>query len=248
MEEQEDRPDRYRIGDRGFHFAAAHRVSGDRSSGRVHGHTFTVEVELAASELRAPGFVVDFGDLAPVGRYLRATLDHRDLDAALAFQATTDRLSDHLSSWFGEQMPGDVAGMLRAVRVVIGDPATALGDQVAQRVRFEAAHRLDGLPDGHKCSRLHGHSYAADLRLGPDTGAGTPERLHALLAEFVSSCWDRRLLNDVVPVAPTSELLAKHLCDHLAAGATPVDVAALVGVRVWESPHRWAEYVPGQGR
>lgn len=24
---------------------------------------------------------------------------------------------------------------------------------------FEAAHRLPAVPDGHKCGRLHGHSY-----------------------------------------------------------------------------------------
>lgn len=30
---------------------------------------------------------------------------------------------------------------------------------VTKEFRFEAAHSLPHLPDGHKCKRLHGHSY-----------------------------------------------------------------------------------------
>jgi len=31
--------------------------------------------------------------------------------------------------------------------------------EVSKEFRFEAAHRLRRLPDGHKCANLHGHSY-----------------------------------------------------------------------------------------
>jgi 6-pyruvoyltetrahydropterin/6-carboxytetrahydropterin synthase len=31
--------------------------------------------------------------------------------------------------------------------------------EIFKEFKFEAAHRLDHLPDGHKCKRLHGHSY-----------------------------------------------------------------------------------------
>ena len=41
-------------------------------------------------------------------------------------------------------------------------------------VTFEAAHRLPNVPAGHKCARLHGHSYRAEIRVegpvGEDTG------------------------------------------------------------------------------
>lgn len=34
--------------------------------------------------------------------------------------------------------------------------------------RFEAAHRLPNLPDGHKCARLHGHSFRLEVHIeGP---------------------------------------------------------------------------------
>jgi 6-pyruvoyl-tetrahydropterin synthase len=32
--------------------------------------------------------------------------------------------------------------------------------------RIEAAHRLPNVPPGHKCSRLHGHSFAVELSVG----------------------------------------------------------------------------------
>lgn len=31
--------------------------------------------------------------------------------------------------------------------------------EIFKEFKFEAAHRLDHLPEGHKCRRLHGHSY-----------------------------------------------------------------------------------------
>ena len=32
-----------------------------------------------------------------------------------------------------------------------------------KELRFEAAHRLPRVPAGHKCFRLHGHSFKVDL-------------------------------------------------------------------------------------
>ncbi len=33
---------------------------------------------------------------------------------------------------------------------------------------FEAAHRLPHVPEGHKCARLHGHSFRVELHVrGP---------------------------------------------------------------------------------
>lgn len=30
---------------------------------------------------------------------------------------------------------------------------------ISKRFTFSASHRLEGLPEGHKCRRLHGHNY-----------------------------------------------------------------------------------------
>ena len=38
--------------------------------------------------------------------------------------------------------------------------------EIYKDITFEAAHLLPNLPDGHKCSRLHGHSFK--LRISVD--------------------------------------------------------------------------------
>src|SRR5687767_7281435 len=40
--------------------------------------------------------------------------------------------------------------------------------EIFKEVRFEAAHRLPFVPEGHKCARLHGHSYRVEIHVaGP---------------------------------------------------------------------------------
>ena len=40
--------------------------------------------------------------------------------------------------------------------------------QIFKTFTFEAAHQLPNVPPGHKCGRMHGHSYEVVVRLeGP---------------------------------------------------------------------------------
>ena len=40
--------------------------------------------------------------------------------------------------------------------------------ELRKEYRFEAAHRLPRVPAGHKCARLHGHSFRIELTIaGP---------------------------------------------------------------------------------
>ncbi len=34
-----------------------------------------------------------------------------------------------------------------------------MGIEIYKEFMFEAAHKLPYVPDGHKCGRLHGHSF-----------------------------------------------------------------------------------------
>ena len=38
---------------------------------------------------------------------------------------------------------------------------------------FEAAHRLPNVPEGHKCARLHGHSFQVRVTIEGPVGEGT---------------------------------------------------------------------------
>ena len=38
---------------------------------------------------------------------------------------------------------------------------------------FESAHRLPNVPEGHKCGRLHGHSFKSTIHIKGDIGKET---------------------------------------------------------------------------
>jgi 6-pyruvoyltetrahydropterin/6-carboxytetrahydropterin synthase len=118
---------------------------------------------------------------------------------------------------------------------------------IGREFRFAAAHHLDRLPPGHKCSRPHGHTYTVQVQMAGEEldGAGFVADYACLdpVRHYIDAELDHRDLNEVLPVQPSCELLARHLfswCrDNLAAGAQ------LTAVRVSESPGTWAEYRPG---
>ena len=109
--------------------------------------------------------------------------------------------------------------------------ASAEGSDLGRTVRlvrgfsFEAAHRLPNAPEGHKCTRLHGHSYRVELvcegEADPATGwlvdFGEIKRAFAPLHEQL----DHRYLNEIDGLEnPTAENLARwiwvRLKPHLA--------------------------------
>ena len=85
---------------------------------------------------------------------------------------------------------------------------------------IEAAHRLPHVPEGHKCARLHGHSFRVELQLsGPlDPVAGWVMDFAEVKARFapVFERLDHRYLNDVPGLEnPTSEHLARWIWREL---------------------------------
>ncbi|MDT0307643.1 6-carboxytetrahydropterin synthase [Streptomyces sp. DSM 44917] len=210
---------RFRIG-KAFRFEAART-----REGRLEGHSFRAEVVLAADELTGPGFVADFGELAPVKRYIDAELDHRLLDEILGAGAGCGRIAGHLKDWCAAHLPRPVADRLEDLTVRTGRPQLP-----AMAIAFAAAHRLGGLAPGHPCGRLHGHSYV----VGPLPGNGP---LPAVLTRYVTAELDGRLLNDVMPAEPTSENLAAHLVEAAARLGS-----GIAGIRVSETETTWAEF------
>ena len=83
----------------------------------------------------------------------------------------------------------------------------------------EAAHRLPHVPEGHKCARLHGHSFRIELHLsGPvDPQAGSVMDFADVKAAFkpIYERLDHHYLNDIPGLEnPTSEQLAKWIWDQ----------------------------------
>lgn len=85
---------------------------------------------------------------------------------------------------------------------------------------FEAAHRLPHVPEGHKCARLHGHSFRVEVHVaGPvDPELGWVVDFAEIKDAFapLHDALDHRYLNEIEGLEnPTSENLAVWIWDRL---------------------------------
>ncbi|WP_086108644.1 6-carboxytetrahydropterin synthase QueD [Xenorhabdus vietnamensis] len=86
--------------------------------------------------------------------------------------------------------------------------------------QFEAAHHLPNVPEGHKCGRLHGHSFMVRLEI-----TGEIDPLSGWLMDFsdvkaaFKPIWeqlDHHYLNEIPGLEnPTSEVLAMWIWEKL---------------------------------
>ncbi len=60
-------------------FSAAHMVIGHESCGKIHGHSYIVDVEVEGQRNGQFGFVIDFKILKDITRKICKSLDHRVL-------------------------------------------------------------------------------------------------------------------------------------------------------------------------
>jgi len=92
--------------------------------------------------------------------------------------------------------------------------------ELSRKYDFSAAHYLPRAPEGHKCRRLHGHSYEIEVavrgEVDPETGwlidyGDIDARVKPVVAEL-----DHRTLNEVSGLEnATSELLCGWLWERL---------------------------------
>ena len=95
--------------------------------------------------------------------------------------------------------------------------------RIYKEFSFEAAHRLPNVPDGHKCARLHGHSFHVRVSVdGPiGTRSGWVMDFADLKAAFrpVHDQLDHRYLNEIGGLEnPTSENIARWIWRALQPG------------------------------
>lgn len=114
--------------------------------------------------------------------------------------------------------------------------------RIFKTFHIEAAHRLPNVPTGHKCARLHGHSFRVELHVeGPtDPVLGWVMDFGDLKARFqpLYDRLDHHYLNDIEGLEnPTSENLARWIFEHL-----QPDVPGLAKVVVHETCTSGAEY------
>jgi 6-pyruvoyltetrahydropterin/6-carboxytetrahydropterin synthase len=92
--------------------------------------------------------------------------------------------------------------------------------EISRSYRIEAAHRLPHVPEGHKCARLHGHSFEITLHVTGEVDAHTGFILDYAEIDAAFAPWFERLdhhyLNEVPGLEnPTSELLARFVLERV---------------------------------
>lgn len=88
--------------------------------------------------------------------------------------------------------------------------------EIYKKFTFEAAHLLPNVPEGHKCKRLHGHSFEVTLFVSGSVGEKT-----GWVADFADvkaafkpyyARLDHNYLNDIEGLEnPTSENIARWI-------------------------------------
>ncbi len=102
----------------------------------------------------------------------------------------------------------------------MGYDARPMHVQLVKSITFEAAHYLPSFPEGHKCRRMHGHSFRVEIKVAGEI----PESEYHLIdygeimeiVEPLRKRLDHYCLNEIEGLEnPTSEMIAKWLWDRL---------------------------------
>ncbi len=114
--------------------------------------------------------------------------------------------------------------------------------EVFREFTFDAAHRLENLPEGHKCARMHGHTY----RLRVHVGGSIDERVGWIvdfaevkrLTNEVIGELDHRVLNEVQGLEqPTTERIVVWIWDRLRER-----LPGLARLELWENANSGVAY------
>ena len=114
--------------------------------------------------------------------------------------------------------------------------------RLVRELRFEAAHALPQAPQGHKCRRLHGHSFRVELtvegEVDPRTGWFLDYGEIAAVADPIRAKLDHYYLNEVAGLEnPTSENIARWIWEKIKPA-----LPSLVKVTVHETCESRCEY------
>jgi 6-pyruvoyltetrahydropterin/6-carboxytetrahydropterin synthase len=92
--------------------------------------------------------------------------------------------------------------------------------RLSKTFHFEAAHDLPTFPEGHKCRRLHGHSFHFDVivegEVDPAKGSLIDYGDIQRATEPTAKMLDHHYLNEIEGLGnPTSEVLAVWIYDRI---------------------------------
>ena len=117
---------------------------------------------------------------------------------------------------------------------------------ISKEFRFAAAHYIEGLPEAHPCSRLHGHEYVVIVELKDDKLKNGMVRDYgdlSVIKNYLNKNFDHSYLNEVLsqkntdPKNPTAENLAFYFYQTFVK-----TIPQISAITVKESPKTAARY------
>ncbi|MCB1735009.1 MAG: 6-carboxytetrahydropterin synthase [Gammaproteobacteria bacterium] len=165
----------------------------------------------------------EYGDGPRCAPSLIALREHvcdvlREIDYGLLNERLTEPNDVALLDWLRQRLrldPDTVLLLCSAPRQ--GASTDEYLDLVWRRFRFEAAHRLPNVPEGHQCGRMHGHGFEVTVSCRLD--AQDPGLLDAAICRAwtpLAAQLDHHCLNDIAGLHnPTSEVIAAWLWPQL---------------------------------
>ncbi len=179
--------------------------AGHRSR-RLHGHGFLATVRSHEESQRLAGRL----------REALAVLDYSCLNDHIA--VPTD---ENIARWIRSALHDleiDTVGV-QSTRHQGVDLDRLQRAHLWRRFRFEAAHCLPRVPEGHPCGRMHGHGFEVILHAAEALGSadmGTDFDRIAALWQPLHALLDHACLNDIEGLEnPTSEVLAGWIWQRL---------------------------------
>ncbi len=105
-----------------FRFDAAHylpHVPKSHKCGRLHGHSFAIEVAVAGEPDPKRGWVIDYGQIAAAVKPLIEQLDHKVLNEVPGLENPT---SENIAVWFWGKLKRRLPGL---VEITVAETPTA---------------------------------------------------------------------------------------------------------------------------
>jgi len=204
----------------------------------MHGHSFQANVAACLPDGWG-GFVG--AEVDALRCSLSAVVDGLD------YTALNDKIdlptNENIARWIGPNLDLPVP---YSIGVHIGsregvDMDGAGIPHVWRLYRFESAHFLPQVPGGHKCGRMHGHSFSVVLHVQAGPSGADSSKVY----DDMDACWspfyeelDHCCLNDIPGLEnPTSEILAAWLWDRI-----KPELPGLSWVTVYETSSCCAHY------
>lgn len=178
----------------------------------LHGHSFTATIfaDLAKEFAPYPG-----GETDTLLERLETSVSQ--LNYSYLNETVVPPTDENLARWLAKSL-----GIPNLKRVAIQSTATQGVDldgydnaHLWRRFRFQAAHQLPNVPSGHKCGRMHGHSFEVILHANQNLNC----RDIGIDYDHLSDVWapfqallNYQCLNDIEGLSnPTSENIAAWL-------------------------------------